>query len=100
MPQAGIGGQTIGGVTVGGSSTALISAGLSLGRRIDPQDTKVSIVPYAEPTFYIASGGGNTSTHFALGLGGDFRLSKVFDLRASIGLGDIQGIAFSAVWVH
>src|SRR5205085_9918436 len=58
-------GQTVAGVTVGGSSTAIISGGLSLGRRVNPKDTEVSIVPYAEPTFYIASGSGNTSTHFA-----------------------------------
>jgi hypothetical protein len=83
-----------------GGSNGIISGGLSLGRRIDPQDTQVSIVPYAEPTFYISSGGGTTALHFALGLGSDFRLSKLFDARVSLGLGDVEGIAFSAVWVH
>ena len=90
----------LGGQFVSGSSLGLISGGLSLGRRVDPKDTQVSIVPYAEPTFYISSGAGNTDTHFALGLGADFRLSKVFDARVSVGLGDVEGIAFSAVWVH
>jgi hypothetical protein len=85
---------------VSGSSAVIMSGGLSLGRRIDPKGSEVSIVPYGEPVLLIVSGGGQTKAHFALGLGGDFRLSKAFDVRASIGLGDIEGIAFSAVWVH
>src|SRR5262245_56056821 len=85
---------------VSGASQAIISGGLPLGRRIDPKDTQVSIVPYVEPTLYITSGNGSTDAHFAFGIGADFRLSKVFDARASIGLGDVEGIAFSAVWVH
>ena len=83
-----------------GASQAIISTGLSLGRRIEPQNSQVSIIPYAEPVLFITSGGGNTEVNFALGVGGDFRLSRVFDVRASIGFGDIEGIAFSAVWVH
>ena len=82
-----------------GTSSGLLSGGLSLGRRLDPKDTQVSIVLYGEPTLYIrTSGGGNPD--FALGLGADLRLSKVFDLRVSVGLGDNEGAAFSAVWVH
>jgi hypothetical protein len=38
--------------------------------------------------------------HFAFGLGADFRLSRLFDARVSVGLGDIEGISVSAVWVH
>jgi len=83
-----------------GLTQALIVGGLSLGRRVDPKDTQVSIVPYGEPTLFIVSGGGQTNLNFALGLGADVRLSKVFDLRVSVGLGDIEGAAFSAVWVH
>ena len=37
---------------------------------------------------------------FALGLGGDFRLSHVFDARISAGLGDSEGVSIGAVWVH
>lgn len=80
---------------------ALITGGLSLGRRIDPKDTQVSIVPYVEPALFITSGGPlGTDVLFAFGLGADFRLSRRFDARASIGLGDVEGIAFSAVWVR
>ena len=90
----------LGGNFLSGSSAAIMLGGLSLGRRVDPKDTQVSIVPYGEPTIFIKSGGGTTDLNFALGLGADLRLSKVFDLRASVGLGRIRGAAFSAVWVH
>jgi hypothetical protein len=33
-------------------------------------------------------------------LGADFRLSRSFDVRASAGLGDIEGVSIGAVWVH
>ncbi len=86
---------------VSGANRFLIPAGLSLGRRIDVKDSPVSIVPYGEPVLFITSGSGRgTDIQFALGLGGDFRLSKLFDARVSIGLGDIEGISISAVWVH
>lgn len=86
---------------VSGANRFLIPAGLSLGRRIDVKDSPVSIVPYGEPVLFITSGSGQgTDIQFALGLGGDFRLSKLFDARVSIGLGDIEGISISAVWVH
>jgi hypothetical protein len=90
----------LGGAFRSGASSAIISGGLSLGRRIDPKDAHVSIVPYAEPTIFISSGGGQTDINFAFGVGGDFRLSRVFDARVSLGFGDIEGISFSAVWVH
>lgn len=89
----------LGGSFGSGNSNGLISGGLSLGRRVDPKGSQVSIVLYGEPTLYLrTSGGGNPD--FALGLGADLRLSKVFDLRVSVGLGDNEGAAFSAVWVH
>jgi hypothetical protein len=79
----------------------VLTGGLSLGRRIDPRDSQVSIVLYVEPALFITSGGGaGTDVAFAFGLGADFRLSRRFDARASIGLGDVEGIAFSAVWVR
>ena len=81
------------------ASELIVPVGLSLGRRLDVEDSPVSIVPYAQPTaFFVADGGGHLD--FALGLGADFRLSRRFDARLSAGIGDVEGISFGAVWVH
>ena len=90
----------VGGNFVSGSSVMLIPAGLSLGRRIDPQGSTVSIVPYVEPTVFLLAGDATDHVQFSLGLGADFRLSRVFDARVSAGLGDIEGVSIGAVWVH
>ena len=92
----------IGGRFVSGANTLIIPGGLSLGRRLDVEGSQVSIVPYVQPTAFLISGSGNTNIKFDLGVGGDFRLSKVFDARVSIGIGDaaVQGFSLAAVWVH
>ena len=90
----------IGGAFVSGNSAVFIPVGLSLGRRIDPKDSKVSIVPYVQPTGLFVAADGETEFFFALGLGADFRLSPRFDARISFGLGDLEGVSLSAVWVH
>jgi hypothetical protein len=89
----------IGGRLSSGSSDLIVPIGLSLGRRIDPKDSKVSIVPYVQPTGFLVAGD-NSDFLFALGLGADFRLSPKFDARISAGLGDVEGVSISAVWVH
>jgi hypothetical protein len=58
------------------------------------------VVPYAEPVAFLVSGGGNTELNFSVGLGGDFRRSKAFEARVGVGLGDIEGVSVSAIWVH
>ncbi len=90
-----------GGNFVSGNSRLLFPVGLSLGRRIDPQGSTVSIVPYAQPTLFLIAGN-NVPDHvrFTLGLGADFRLSRAFDARISAGLGDVEGVSIGAVWVH
>ncbi len=89
----------IGGNFVTGASSLIVPVGLSLGRRVDPKGSQISIVPYVQPTaFLVADGGSNVN--FALGLGADFRLSRVFDARISAGLGDLKGVSIGAVWVH
>jgi hypothetical protein len=89
----------VGGQLSSGTSALIVPIGLSLGRRIDPKDSKISIVPYVQPTgFLVASD--NSDFLFALGLGADFRLTPKFDARISAGLGDVEGVSISAVWVH
>jgi hypothetical protein len=89
----------VGGNFVSGNSTLIAPIGLSLGRRVELQGSQVSIVPYVQPTGLLLAGSGS-SFKFALGLGADFRLSRVFDARISAGLGDLEGVSLSAVWVH
>ena len=90
----------IGGRFSSGNGSMIVPVGLSLGRRVDPKDSKVSIVPYVQPTGFFVAGSGNSDFLFALGLGADFRLSPKFDARISAGLGDVEGVSISAVWVH
>ena len=90
----------VGGNFVSGASQLIIPVGLSLGRRVDPRGSTVSIVPYVQPTMYIRAGSATPHVLFTLGLGGDFRLSRVFDARISAGLGDSEGVSIGAVWVH
>jgi hypothetical protein len=90
----------VGGQFASGSSVAVIPVGLSLGRRVDPKDSKISIVPYVQPTGFLVAGNGTSDFLFSLGLGADFRLTPRFDARISAGLGDLEGVSLSAVWVH
>ena len=85
-----------------GFENLLIPLGLSLGRRIDLEDSPVSIIPYAQPTLWLNFDDidGSDTVLFGLGLGADFRLSNRFDVRASVGIGDLDGFSLSAVWVH
>jgi hypothetical protein len=90
----------IGGRFSSGNNGVIIPVGLSLGRRVDPKDSKISIVPYVQPTGFFTAGNGSSDFLFALGLGADFRLSPKFDARISAGLGDLEGVSLGAVWVH
>lgn len=90
----------MGGEFVSGASEVIIPVGLSLGRRVDPQGSTISIVPYVQPTLFVLAGDVTDHVQFALGLGADFRLSRRFDARLSAGLGDNEGVSIGAVWVH
>jgi hypothetical protein len=87
---------------VSGGSGLIVPVGLSLGRRVDPQGSTISIVPYVQPTLAFLAGSGASDLVFGFGLGADFRLSRSFDARVSAGLGDhpLRGVSISAVWVH
>lgn len=89
----------IGGQFVSNASVLIVPVGLSLGRRIDVQNSNISIIPYVQPTGFLTVDGGS-DFQFALGLGADFRLTPRFDARISAGLGDLEGVSIGAVWVH
>lgn len=90
----------IGAALVSGGSGLFIPVGVSLGRRVEPHRSSISIVPYVQPTAILISAGGSTDLNFTLGLGADFRLSRMFDARFSAGIGDLHGVSLAAVWVH
>jgi len=89
----------IGGAVASGTGTLYIPFGLSLGRRVDIQSPKLSIVPYVQPTaFYKVDGG--SDLFFTMGFGADVRVTPAFDARLSVGAGDLHGVSLAAVWVH
>ncbi len=87
------------GVQVGAVDNFIPSVGISFGRRIDVEDSDVSIVPFVQPHLWWFIGD-TDDVAFSLGLGADFRLSPRFDLRVSIGVGDIDGLSVGAVWIR
>ncbi|PYO36407.1 MAG: hypothetical protein DMD74_04385 [Gemmatimonadetes bacterium] len=69
------------------------------GGLFDPSGPGKSVL-YVQPTGFFLAGNGSSDFQFALGLGVDLRLSRVFDARISAGLGDVRGVSIGAVWVH
>jgi hypothetical protein len=78
---------------VEGFSRLFIPIGLSLGRRINFENSTMSIVPYIEPVIIPVIGDGDSDVAVALGLGGDLRINRRFELRVGIGLGDIENFS-------
>ena len=63
----GVGAQFRGGTHV------IIPVGLSLGRRLDVEDSQVSIIPFIQPTAFLTEGSNqDLDLNFTLGIGGDF----------------------------
>ena len=82
-----------GAALVSGASRLFIPIGLSLGRRVEFSHSTASIVPYAEPVLVPNFGDGGSDVAVALGLGGDLRFNRRFELRVSVGIGDIEHFA-------
>jgi len=78
---------------VDGGSRLIIPIGLSLGRRVDFEGSRVSLVPYAEPVVLPTFGDGDSDVLVALGLGADLRINRRFELRLGIGIGDIENFS-------
>ena len=83
----------VGAQLVSGGSRLFIPIGISLGRRVDFSNSTASIVPYAEPVLVPNFGEGGSDVAIALGLGADLRFNRRFELRVSIGIGDIENFA-------
>ena len=89
------------GANVGdGPDAYFIPVGVSLGRRFDIEGSNTTFVPYAHPVIVPTFGGGNSDVNFALGLGVDIRFSEQWAIRASGGLGDIEGVGVSVAYLR
>ena len=87
------------GAQIGARDDLIPSVGVSFGRRLDLEDSDVSIIPFVQPHMWWFVGD-TDDLLFSLGLGADFRLSPRFDLRVSLAVGDIDGLSLAAVWIR
>ena len=89
------------GANVGdGPDAYYIPVGISLGRRFDLEGSNTTFVPYAHPVIVPTFGGGDSHVNFALGLGVDIRFSESWAVRASGGIGDIDGVGISVAYIR
>jgi hypothetical protein len=90
----------LGGLFGEGDDVFLLPVGISLGRRFDVEGSSTTFVPYVHPNIIPAFGGGEDDVLFALGLGVDIRFSERWAVRASGGLGDIEGVGVSIAYIR
>jgi hypothetical protein len=83
-----------------GSDLFFLPVGVSLGRRFEVEGSRTSFTPYAHPIVVPTFGGGDDDVNFALGLGVDVRFSDSWAVRASGGLGDIEGVGVSLTYIR
>jgi hypothetical protein len=89
------------GANVGdGPDSYYVPVGVSLGRRFDLEGSNTTFVPYFHPVIVPRFGGGNSDVDFALGLGVDIRFSEQWAIRASGGIGDIDGVGVSVAYIR
>jgi hypothetical protein len=77
----------------------LLPVGISLGRRFDIEGSSTTFVPYVHPNLVPVFGGGD-DLQFTLGLGVDVRFGEQWAVRASGGLGDIEGVGLSVAYLR
>ena len=90
----------VGGIFGEGDDRFLIPVGVSLGRRFDMEGSNTTFVPYVHPVIVPSFGGDDEDVDFALGLGVDIRFSESLAVRASGGLGDIEGVGISLAYIR
>jgi hypothetical protein len=83
-----------------GPDLFFLPVGVSLGRRFELEGSKTTFTPYAHPVIVPTFGGGDDDVNFALGLGVDVRFSDSWAIRASGGLGDIEGVGISLTYIR
>jgi hypothetical protein len=77
-----------------------LPVGLSVGRTFTVENSNVVFVPYAHPIVVPIFGGGGDDVGFSLGLGVDIKFSDRWAIRASGGLGDLEGVGISVAYLR
>jgi hypothetical protein len=90
----------LGGLFGEGDDVFLLPVGISLGRRFDVEGSSTTFVPYVHPNVVPVFGGGDDDVEFTLGLGVDIRFGEQWAVRASGGLGDIEGVGVSLAYLR
>jgi hypothetical protein len=90
----------VGGNIGDGTDAYYIPVGISLGRRFEMEGSNTTFGPYVHPVIVPTFGGGNSDVNFALGLGVDIRFSESWAVRASGGIGDIEGVGISVAYIR
>lgn len=91
----------VGALFASGDVGFIIPVGVSLGREIILEGSKISFTPYVHPVLAPVLGSDNVvgnDIQFGLGLGVDVGLSAAFHLRVSGSVGDIEGVAIGLAW--
>jgi len=84
-----------------GATRARIPVGISLGRRVQLEDSNVQFVPYIHPVLGPVFGdNSDTNLDFAVGLGVDVTINRRFELRVSAALGDYEGVGISFAFLR
>ena len=83
-----------------GNDVFALPVGISLGRHFDLENSSTKFVPYVHPNLIPVFGGGDDDFLFTLGLGVDIRFGERWGVRASGGLGDVEGVGISVAYVR
>ena len=83
-----------------GDDIFAVPIGLSLGRHFDMEGSSTTFTPYVHPNIVPVFGGSDDGVKFTLGLGVDIRFSERWAVRASGGLGDIEGVGVSVAYIR
>jgi hypothetical protein len=83
-----------------GDDVVFLPVGISLGRRFELEGSNTTFTPYAHPVLVPTFFSGESDVEFALGLGVDIRFSERWAVRASGGLGDIEGLGIGVAYIR
>jgi hypothetical protein len=81
-----------------GANGFLVPIGVTIGRQVILEDSKISFTPYVNPVIAPSFGDLFDDIQFGLGIGVDVSLSPRFDVRVAGSLGDIEGVSIGGAW--